>query len=143
MPAESQFSYSQGSWQSYTPTWSSGGTPPTLGNGSISGRYFYNAPIMYFYIQLNAGSTTTFGTGIYSLSLPSGYPYQQVVHAFAYLNNPSVKEWFGWARAGLSNTDVVLQIQADSTGVFYWTSTVPYTFGTDDQATVEGWYRTQ
>lgn len=50
-----------GTW---TPVWSnSGGTAPSLGNGSITGRYHATGNYYHCSLELDAGSTTNFGTG--------------------------------------------------------------------------------
>ena len=59
-------------WQSYTPTWTSSGTQPAIGNGAISGRWRRVGDQAEIQIALFAGSTTTYGTGVYSFSFPSG-----------------------------------------------------------------------
>lgn len=56
--------------QNYTPTWSSAGTQPALGNGTLTGRYVQIGKLVVAELLLVAGSTTTFGTGIYTFSLP-------------------------------------------------------------------------
>jgi len=60
-------------WTSYTPTWGATGTDPVLGNGTIIGRYAQVNKIVTYQIHLTAGSTTTFGSGLYSLSLPVAF----------------------------------------------------------------------
>lgn len=60
----------QDSWDTYTPTWTSTGTAPSLGNGQIAGRYLQYGKTFWFRISLYFGSTTTFGTGFYLLSMP-------------------------------------------------------------------------
>lgn len=57
-------------WSTYTPTWSSTGTAPALGNGTIAGRYKQIGKIVIFHIQLVMGSTTTYGTGNWQFSIP-------------------------------------------------------------------------
>ena len=57
-------------WIAYTPSWTSGGTQPVLGNGSITGFYTQVNKIVIARMFLVAGSTTTFGTGSYSFSFP-------------------------------------------------------------------------
>ncbi|MGW1938948.1 hypothetical protein [Streptomyces goshikiensis] len=59
-----------GLWASYTPTWSSSGTQPILGNGTITGRWARTGNVIHYMIKLTAGSTTTYGTGNYVFSLP-------------------------------------------------------------------------
>ena len=59
-----------GAWTSYTPTWSSSGTQPAIGNGSITGRYMVIGKTCTVTISVNFGTTTTFGTNAYMFSLP-------------------------------------------------------------------------
>lgn len=59
-----------GAWTSYTPTWSSTGTGPAIGNGSIAGAYIKIGRLVIFKILMVAGSTSTYGTGIYTWTMP-------------------------------------------------------------------------
>jgi hypothetical protein len=54
----------------FTPVWSSTGTQPVLGNGTLYGRYALLGKLVHLYIELTMGSTTTYGSGNYRLSLP-------------------------------------------------------------------------
>jgi len=56
-------------WTAYTPTWGAS-TAPVLGNGSLSGRYTQIGKTVNFLIVLIMGSTTTYGSSIYTLTLP-------------------------------------------------------------------------
>jgi hypothetical protein len=56
--------------QTYTPTWSGLGTPPALGNGTISGRYFQIGKLVFLSITLTTGSTSTYGSSSWTFSLP-------------------------------------------------------------------------
>lgn len=60
-----------GAWTAYTPTWTAVTTNPALGNGSLVGRYMKIGRTVFCNINLVAGSTTTFGSGNYSWSLPA------------------------------------------------------------------------
>lgn len=60
-----------GAFSSYTPTWTSTGTEPAIGNGTITGRYIQVGNLVQAWIVLTMGSTTTFGTGNYIFSLPT------------------------------------------------------------------------
>ena len=60
----------QSAWTSYTPLWTSSGTAPALGNGTIVGYYAKAGRLVTAKIAMEGGSTTTFGTGSYSFSLP-------------------------------------------------------------------------
>jgi hypothetical protein len=59
-------------WTAYTPTWSSSGTQPTLGNGSISGRFRREGTTLHVEVDLAVGSSSSVGTGNARISLPSG-----------------------------------------------------------------------
>lgn len=58
--------------RSYTPTWTSGGSAPAIGNGTLTGRYIKKGKEVTLHIYLLAGSTTTFGnnTNSWTFSLP-------------------------------------------------------------------------
>lgn len=60
-------------WQSYTPTWTASSVNPSLGNGILSGFWRRVGDTMNVQINWNPGSTTTFGTGVYYFTIPSGY----------------------------------------------------------------------
>jgi len=57
-------------WQSFTPVWSSSSTAPSIGNGTRVGRYIQIGKLVTYQGKILFGSTTTFGTGIYSFTLP-------------------------------------------------------------------------
>ena len=59
-----------GTWQSYTPTWTASTTNPSIGNGTLSGRYFQIGKLVYCQFTMRAGSTTTFGSGLWRFSYP-------------------------------------------------------------------------
>ncbi len=55
---------------SYTPTWTSSGTAPSLGNGTLTGAYTQIGKLVEARIAITFGSTTTYGTGNFYFSLP-------------------------------------------------------------------------
>lgn len=55
----------------YTPAWTSDGTLPTLGNGTLTGRYRLTGKELDLQILLQSGNTSTYGTSTYRLSLPA------------------------------------------------------------------------
>lgn len=63
-----------GQWEgyekSYTPVWTGATTNPVIGNGSIIGGYTEFSEWVDYWFQITAGSTTTFGSGSLSVSLP-------------------------------------------------------------------------
>lgn len=52
-------------WVAFTPTWTSTGAAPSLGNGTLVGRYKSVGKTTHFRLRLDVGSTTTLGTGNY------------------------------------------------------------------------------
>lgn len=54
----------------YAPAWTSTGTAPVLGNGTLAGSYVQWGPMVVAQVKLVVGSTTTFGSGFYSVSVP-------------------------------------------------------------------------
>lgn len=55
----------------YTPVWSSFGTLPVLGNGTLTGKYTQAGKWVVFGIELIPGSTTTYGTSFYTFTTPT------------------------------------------------------------------------
>jgi hypothetical protein len=60
-----------GVWTSYTVVWTGAVTNPVLGNGTLTAAYM-NRPggTCKLRMELHIGSTTTFGSGAWSFSLP-------------------------------------------------------------------------
>jgi hypothetical protein len=59
-------------WTDYSGslTWAATGTQPAIGNGTITARYRRSGKMVVFQFRLAMGSTTTYGTGTYTISLP-------------------------------------------------------------------------
>jgi hypothetical protein len=66
----------------YTPTWTSSGIAPTLGNSTLSGRYIKINKLVWVQILFIRGSTATNGTGTYFWSLPSGITARAGLYGF-------------------------------------------------------------
>ncbi|MFE4679179.1 hypothetical protein [Streptomyces sp. NPDC056723] len=65
-----QFSSMFDTWTTYTPAWTASTTNPVLNNGSLTGRYIKIGRTVTCNINLVTGSTTTYGSGNHSFSLP-------------------------------------------------------------------------
>jgi hypothetical protein len=120
----------------FTPTWTSTGTQPNIGNGSIQGSYFQFQKFIVGEIQIVIGSTTTFGTGNYLVSLPlpanstwcSGFG--QLLDASAgYTSVPGVA-------IGTGNN---LEFRFGSFAGL-WTAVVPFTLANLDQVRIKFFY---
>lgn len=59
-------------WTGYTPTWTGSVSDPAIGNGTIAGAYQLIGKQMAFRLDMVAGTTTTFGSGFWTLGLPPG-----------------------------------------------------------------------
>lgn len=57
-------------WIPYTPVWTSSGTAPAIGNSTVTGAYQQFGKTVLGRISIVFGSTATYGTGNYYLSLP-------------------------------------------------------------------------
>lgn len=56
--------------QAYTPTWTAASVNPTLGDGTLVGLASKRGRVVTVQLRLIAGTTTTFGTGVWYFSLP-------------------------------------------------------------------------
>lgn len=65
-----QFNDLLSAWTAYTPVWTAATTNPVLGNGTIVGKHRKIGRLVHFQIDLTMGSTTTYGSGAWSVTLP-------------------------------------------------------------------------
>lgn len=54
----------------YTVTWAGSTTNPVIGNGTIAGMYQITGRIAYTSLRVVCGSTTTYGSGTYTFTIP-------------------------------------------------------------------------
>lgn len=123
-------------WTSFTPTWTSTGTAPVLGNGTLTGRYRQNGKTVDVVIVLTWGSTTTGGTATWIISLPvAGKDANQILPC--YLKDANVD---ANRRAGVCpfNTTSNVTLYPGSGGVV--TATTPFTWQVSDVVIIEGTY---
>lgn len=121
-------------WTTYTPTWTSNGTAPAIGNGTLSGRYVRLGKVGFAVIQMIIGSTTTVGTLFYAWGLPPGWtaatnPAGSAVIGVGRVtdvNPPNTSTSFiGAVNVASGGTTVTLGTHGATTGVG---QTVPITF---------------
>lgn len=67
----------QDSWDTYTPTWSATGSAPSIGNGSIAGRYLQIGKTVLWRASFYFGSTTNYGTGFYRFGIPDDLDWNE------------------------------------------------------------------
>jgi hypothetical protein len=130
-----------GNWISYTPTWNADITNPAIGNGSLEGGYRRIGGQIDFWIRLVAGSTTTFGSGAYSLGLPVGSV--DTTYNFGYsasILDAGVAWYVNYYGQGAS-AGLNLRFYLYSSAGAAWQASAPFTFGNNDQVYVQGSYR--
>ena len=128
-------------WQSYTPTWTAGTTNPSIGNGTLAGRYTQIGKTCTVCISFSAGSTTTFGSGNWSFSLPitaksAGFMYFGIAHIRKY----QTSNYERVARITPSASATTVNSFGDPTpgsNSLYINSTTPFTWGSGDTLDLE------
>ncbi|MCP3820057.1 hypothetical protein NLX86_18750 [Streptomyces sp. A3M-1-3] len=68
-------------WATYTPSWLGSTTNPSIGNGTLTGRYTLIGKTCHAAVIVIPGSTTAFGSGTYTF----GVPFMSADDAVAYL----------------------------------------------------------
>lgn len=69
-------------WASYTPTWRASIADPAIGNGAIAGRFRRLGTTAEVNVTITMGSTTTFGTGSWFVTLPPGCTGRTVTNGY-------------------------------------------------------------
>lgn len=115
----------------YTPVWTGSTTNPVIGNGSITGSYIRYGKMCYVKIKILAGSTTTYGSGIYYVTLPFNFASNQQDFAGAFYGEDlGVAVYNGWALS--IGTNQVTGSVGSSPRSAFWAATTPWTFGNTD-----------
>lgn len=131
-----------GQWTDYTVTWTSSGTAPAIGNGTLTGRYCVIGDTVHFSIKLTGGSTTTWGTGNYSFSLPVTAAATADHVGTVFVGDDSVGAAgysLGVAFTGTSAT-TVQGYTGNEGGASAISNTNPQTFATSDRIWIHGTY---
>jgi hypothetical protein len=125
----------QAAWTAYTPTWAGSTTNPVLGNGTIAGRYMRVGKTFDVNIQLTMGSTTTFGTGVWSFSLPFTLLSGRAMYGNCDMVDTSASSGFFGNVVPFSTSS--LSIRAVGAGAAAnVTNLVPFTWATTDTLTI-------
>jgi hypothetical protein len=115
----------------YTPTWTGSGSNPSLGNGTVSGKYMELGDFVVGAFHYTMGSTTTYGSGNYSIALPvtasTTWPGLCVIWATDSSAGGAIYSGFGYV---FTTTTMLLVTKADPAA--NWTPTVPITFAQSD-----------
>lgn len=131
-------------WTTYTPAWTTSGTAPSLGNGTLAGAYVAAGKLIMVRAVLTFGSTTNPGTGGWSLSLPATaaaglgrYPVDGLAR-----DDSATQDWFatGVVVDGAS-TIALRSLHTSNIGQFVnVTGSAPFTWANGDSLTVAAVY---
>lgn len=132
---------STAAWQTYTPTWgSTTGTQPTVGNGTVSGRYQKVGKTVHLWVRILVGSTTTFGSAQWTLSLPvpslaSGIVQMLPGRSFD-VSSPNA-----WLAVGHLTTGGTITLETQGTvDTDVMSATQPFTWANGDFVVLQGTY---
>ncbi|MFY1595498.1 hypothetical protein [Micromonospora sp. WMMD737] len=133
-------------WSSYGPGWSATTTNPSIGNGSVAGRWRYLDPsVVEIAVVIRPGTTTSFGSGTYRLNLPVDAvaggpdPLIQGVGLFG----GALYRFVGWANTSSTPASFVTLYRDNSTSenLTAWSPTAPVTFAAGHSVSFNGTYR--
>lgn len=122
--------FTLGAFNTYAVSWTGATTNPSIGNGTLTGRYCIQGKKVFVEIRIASGSTTTYGSGTWSFSLP--------VNASTYYSSSTLGNVVGVSMAdraaGASatvgmvwcNSQTVVRASSGTTSQF-WDSATPWT----------------
>lgn len=131
----------QSAWTPYTPVWTGTTTNPAIGNGTLTGAYRRIGKTIEFRITLTAGSSTTFGSGVFQLTLPVPPLVGTEVFLIKY-NDASAANHFLGLNYVTSASTLNLGVHNSTAGgaIAGVTPTVPFTWGASDTIRISGTY---
>jgi hypothetical protein len=125
--------YEEGTW---TPTWTSGGVAPSLGNGTLVGLYTKIGRLVIAHVSLVGGGTTTFGNAAnaWTLSLPFTAAVGASYHGSGIAVDTGVANYpFVVIAASGGSTVTMMKTTTAVAGSF--ASTEPFAWGSTDSLT--------
>jgi hypothetical protein len=129
-------------WTSYTPTWTAASVNPAIGNGTIQGWYKLVGKTCFVRGNIVMGSTTTFGSGEWYVSMPFTASHADAILMSANLLD-NTTAWYNallnGARAGF-NYKTAIQYQSTGGTADSITPTAPFTWTNSDRFIWNGSY---
>jgi len=133
----------ESSWTSYTPVWTASGTNPVIGNGTIEGYYKLIGKTCFVRGNIAMGSTTTFGSGEWYVSMPFTAKHADAILLTATLLDNS-SAWYNatmvGARAGFNNKAPMQYVNYTNGTASDVNATQPFTWTTSDRFIWNGSY---
>ena len=132
----------EGAWRSYTPSWTASSINPSIGNGSLEGWYKVVGKTCFVRGNIVMGSTTTFGSGEWYVSMPFTASHADAILMTANLLDNGAA-WYNavlnGARAGF-NYKAPIQYQGGAGTALDVNATQPYTWANSDRFLWNGSY---
>jgi hypothetical protein len=122
-------------WTSYAPTWTATGGTPTLGNGTLSGRYRKAGNLCHLTITLTIGSTTGLVGSNWLFSVPAGCTAVTGL-LFWVASDYGTTVYSGVSQFSGANTPWLFR-DGSASGVG---ATVPFTWAANDSLTLSSVY---
>jgi hypothetical protein len=134
--------WDEDAWTSYTPIWTGVSSNPVINNGTITGKYKQIGKTVFFSVFVTMGSTTTYGSGEWRISLPvTAASAKGVIANLLTLDSGSA--WYhGLALTGwINSTTTIALVQSEGgSGMSGFTSINPFTWTTNDEFFITGNY---
>lgn len=122
----------------WTPVLTATTTNPAINNGTSTGRYRQEGKQVFFTAKIVFGSTSTFGSGSWFLSLPVARASGGVVRASGlYIDTSAGTYYIGVNYAGTTTT---IGLAYSASPILAVTPTAPMTWATTDEVEVSGTY---
>jgi hypothetical protein len=131
----------EGEWTNFTPTWTASTSNPAIGDGLIEGRYKQVGKTVHVWMSVSMGSTTTFGTGEYKMSLPVAARMIASVVLDLVMYDNGTRHY-----NSLAHNDYTTGISLNNTSVtLFWdtgvvTESAPFTWANGDYFIISGTY---
>lgn len=132
-----------GTASAYTPAWTASTSNPTLGDGTLQGRYIQVGKLVVVFISFVFGSTTSFGVGNHYISLP--FEAQSsgggLFDGFARFRNSGIANYVRIAGVATSLSSTKITLFTSLTGNDNnWTPTSPFSMGVTDTLVIQLMY---
>jgi hypothetical protein len=125
----------------YTPAWTGSGSNPAIVNGVLTGTWSRNGDIVKVIVYIACGSSTTYGSGTYSISLPFAAT-SSLYYGFgsAVLSDYTGGTYAFTSCAVMLATTTTMRLYPTGAAVA-WAATTPFTFGSGDSMRAEITYK--
>lgn len=130
-----------GTWSSYTPAWTSTGTAPAIGGGSLTGRYCRAGSLIIASVKMTIDTTTTLGTGSYRISLPKTVASGSNDHVVGSMSILDASSSFNPSVGTCKNVGGANTMEGMFANVF-WTASTPLAMANNDVAFMQLAYET-